>query len=313
MSPQPTQTPSGPPSISSTPNAQPPRWGEYSRVGLAMAVLFVAVIAAFGVLSWFNSRDTPRGCDLAAQATTPITDKLQSQSLKIRDASTAQIQLGDSLGVGQAFIILDTDQMATVPSPTAVQVSVDSFRRDTDPDVSAAVHATAEFRSRRSAILHICVQRAGTGSDGGQFTVDPGMYTGSITVVDPRLPVTTIPVTVTLAYPNWAVVLTLWCLVSLAASLYAYVLRKDPGTPDPHPVLDPKPLIAFWGSPIGLVSTIVGAAAAYGVYNAVYLGNPAWGASSNDWSALVAGMFTGFVVAATSFRFVGTLAAHTTQ
>lgn len=147
-----------------------------------------------------------------------------------------------------------------------VAVGTDFLRRGDNPDVSVAVSTHAAFTSPTTVTVYVCIERAsfaptaevGTLSDNAAthstattmalrsstpategapqqaaetFTLDPGEYSGSVTITDPRLPTTTIPFTLTLSHQNWALVLMAWCMTVFVGSLYVAVIRKDPSMP----------------------------------------------------------------------------------
>jgi len=147
--------------------------------------------------------------------------------LKLRDARDTQIALGNSPGPARATIGLDTEALTAPPADNRVALSIDSFRRDDNPQVLAAVHAIATFTAAQRITVYVCVER-GSESKPDSFSLDPGIYTGTLTITDPRLPTTAIPFMVTLAYPNQFWPLLPWCAVLVVGAAYLAVIRRPP-------------------------------------------------------------------------------------
>ncbi|GAA2742760.1 hypothetical protein GCM10009868_13970 [Terrabacter aerolatus] len=288
----------------SSSKARPPTKGSRGQHNWGFVVLAVPV--AFALYLGSLSTTMPGAGTCTVDATTPGVPAggpaIATKSLKIKDPAATRISLGSDKGPANAAIVLEMDPQKTLPSPRQVPVGVDSLRRGDNPDVSVAVSTHAAFTTSSNLTVWICIERGRAGS----FALDPGEYAGSVTVVDPRLPATTIPFSITLSYTNWPVVLICWSLVVLVGAGYVFVIRNEPASPTS--TVDRAPLsIAevawFMTSPLGLASAVTGGAAALGVYASSYLGSATWGASTSDWLTLTGAMFGAFVTASTAFRF----------
>lgn len=269
-------------------------------------VLAIPIAFSLYLASLSTALPEPGACTAKAdQPAVPAgTPTIATKSLKIKDPAATRISLGSDKGPANAAIVLEMDPQKTLPTPRQVPVSVDSLRRGDNPDVSVAVSSHAAFTTSSNLTVWICIERARAGS----FVLDPGEYAGSVTVVDPRLPATTIPFSITLSYTNWPVVLICWSLVVLVGAGYVFVIRNEPASPSTPSLTDRAPLniaevARFMSSPLGLASTVTGGAAALGVYASAYLGSATWGASTSDWLTLTGAMFGAFVTASTAFRF----------
>jgi hypothetical protein len=236
----------------------------------------------------------------------PPTSALLSQELKLRDARDTQIALGNSPGPARTTIGLDTGALTGAPGDSRVALSIDSFRRGDNPQVIAAVHAYADFTAAQRITVFVCVER-GSDTQPSSFSLDPGIYTGVLSITDPRLPTTAVPFTVTLAYPNQFWPLLPWCAVLLVGAAYLAVIRRTRSGDEEDRELGFKSIVDFLGEPLGIAATIAGGGAAIGVYVSSCLANPTWATSTSDWLSLTAGMFGAFVAAGTAFRFANSL------
>jgi hypothetical protein len=93
--------------------------------------------------------------------------------------------------------------------------------------VLAAVHTIATFTAARRITVYVCVER-GSESKPDSFSLDPGIYTGTLTITDPRLPTIAIPFTVTLAYPNQFWPLLPWYALLVVGAAYLSAIRRPP-------------------------------------------------------------------------------------
>lgn len=230
-----------------------------------------------------------------------------STTLQVTDVKETQIALGRALAPARTVIGLKTDAMpenTTIDGPIGVRVQ--SFRKGGGGDVSKAVLAWGTFTSRQTAEVSLCIERQGPGDDNRYaFYLEPGQFTGAVSVLDDRLPATTIPFTVELAYADpYGPLVPIGALI-FAGSLYLMVLRRPPG--DGGKLLGMDDLNDLLRSPSGLAAVVTGAAAALGVYLSTYLSSNTWGSSGSDFFLLVGSMFTAFVSAATAFRFASNL------
>lgn len=86
--------------------------------------------------------------------------------------------------------------------------------------MSQAVLTWGTFTSRQTAEVMLCIEREGPGDDSRYaFVLEPGQFTGALTILDDRLPTATIPFTVDLAYSNPYILLVPLGLVILGGAL----------------------------------------------------------------------------------------------
>jgi hypothetical protein len=287
-------------------------------IGSVLLVAPFMLIALLIPKAFDLAKETPGTCD--SMPVSPTTEDLKGatltfNTLKIRDPAATKISLGNSMGSAKVPIMLDVQSAQPVPpnqpptqTPVPKSIKLDEvslLRRGTDPDVGVAVKAGAEFTSSVAGRVWICVVRAsGASGTPGAFGLDPGEYSGSVTIVDPRLPTTTIPFTFTVAYPNWAVVAMSLCITVAAGGAFIAIARKEPVG---EGQVGFKEVASFLGTWAGFVAFFVGAGAAVVAYVSTYLNNNAWGAATVEWLSMVAAMFTAFVASATAFRFARVL------
>jgi hypothetical protein len=171
-----------------------------------------------------------------------------------------------------------------------LRVSTQSFvRSDQAALPPGRIQAAAWYQDGR-VLLSLCVDRSG-----GKLA-DPGTYQGTVSIVDQRVSRVDVPITVTLAYPSWQLVLELLVLASIGGTWYIWVLQQK------------KPLALPFGaeflryciSMIGVLSIAAGVIAALGVYSATYLSGVDWGSSATQPLALLGAMFGAFLAGASS-------------
>lgn len=289
------------------------RWAWERRV----ACVFALVMVASTVLLAARASSVPaappclpgeyRAAELSRGVQAMSLAAPSSTTLEVADAGETQIELGRAIAPARTQIALQTDVMPqgiTIDDPIGVRVH--SFRKDKGGDVNQAVLAWGTFTSRQTAEILLCVERQGPGDDTRYaFYLEPGRFTGAVTILDDRLPVVTIPFTVELAHPDPYGPLAPIGVVVLAGTLYLMVLRRPAGGGD-----DPigmGGLDAFLRRPSGIAAVVAGTAATVGVYTTTYLSNDTWGSAGGDFFLLVGAMFTAFVSAGTAFRFASNL------
>jgi hypothetical protein len=178
-------------------------------------------------------------------------------------------------------------QSATYPNLRVDQL--DFLRDDELALPTGRVKVAAWYKDGR-VLLKLCVNRSGS------KLADPGIYQGTVRIVDPRVAPVDAQLTVTLAYPTWERVLGLLVLAILGGTWYIWVLKqKKPG--------DPAIGSQFWTwciSMIGVLSIGAGTVAAVAVFDATYLRSDSWGSSAEQSIALLGAMFTAFVTVAIS-------------
>jgi hypothetical protein len=131
---------------------------------------------------------------------------------------------------------------------------------------------------------------------------DPGTYTGTISIVDPRVSRVDQQFTVQLAYPWWQFVAAQLVGMLVLAILYLWLLRGSFGSGE----LGLDGLERWLLSRNAVLSIGVGVGAAVSVWTATYFGNPAWDASFPAATALLGASFSAFVAASTAVTLAGT-------
>jgi hypothetical protein len=169
-------------------------------------------------------------------------------------------------------------------------VSQQSFLRSDEAALPASRIKVAAWYQNGRVLLNLCVDRSG-----GQLA-DPGTYQGTVSIVDQRVGRVDVPVTVTLSYPSWQLVLELLVLASIGGTWYIWVLRqKKPGT-----LAFGWDFLSYCTSMLGVLSIAAGVIAALGVYSATYLSSTDWGSAATQPLTLVGAMFSAFLAGASS-------------
>ena len=190
-----------------------------------------------------------------------------------------------------------TDPQKTLPAVGGLDVSVGPFlsmpnSRQLEPkDINATAHV-----ARSRVMLDVCFNRTDPHFGG------PGTYSGTVTITDPRVTLTDVAFTVTMAYPWWQFVLAVLVAMLLPAVLYVWFLR---GSFTAHPGLTFADLQAWIFSRVTLMSLGAGIAAAVGIFSATYARAESWGTDYTAATALFGATFSAFVAAATGVTAAG--------
>jgi hypothetical protein len=165
-----------------------------------------------------------------------------------------------------------------------------SFLRSDEAALPSNRIKVAAWYQNGRVLLSLCVDRSG-----GKLA-DPGTYQGTVSIVDQRVGRVDVPVTVTLSYPSWQMVLELLVLASIAGTWYVWVLRqKKPGT-----LAFGWDFLSYCISMLGVLSIAAGVVAALGVYSATYLSSIDWGSAATQPLTLLGAMFSAFLAGASS-------------
>jgi hypothetical protein len=183
-----------------------------------------------------------------------------------------------------------------------LRVDVSQFRRsDDDARLNAGkVIGTARVLGGQVRVT-LCVDRRSASLTNSALG-DAGSYSGSISIIDPRISRIDLPVTVLLAYPAWPVVLLLVLAAILAAAWASYIAKA--GKTD-NATFEWRAWIASTTTSIGIISIFAGTAAALAAYNGTYLASDQWQARPQDAIALVGASFTAFLAATTALHVAG--------
>lgn len=138
--------------------------------------------------------------------------------------------------------------------------------------------------------VELCVDRFD-----GNAIGDPGLYVGSVAVVDPRIARTDVPFVITMSHDNSYSLLALLFVVVAVAAIYVWLLRTYRPTADS---IDLEEFMDWLGTRTGVLAVGTGAVATYVAYSASYLADSTWGGSTTQLGALVGAAFTAFITAA---------------
>jgi hypothetical protein len=151
--------------------------------------------------------------------------------------------------------------------------------------------AVATVTRPREVGLSVCV-------DPTEFQVDPGTYTGSVTIRHPMIETITVPVSVTLQYPGYRWVVPLLAVVTfLAGSFFVWASHQRARSEEVWTKIGDLPgwLVKNY------VGVTGGAIAAVSVFIAKEWRSPAWGAMApEDWFALLGSLFTAYTATLTA-------------
>jgi hypothetical protein len=176
---------------------------------------------------------------------------------------------------------------SSLPSPDdPLDVLEGDFTRDDSATIPPAQVQTYQLLGRTEHRLFVCIDPDG---------VPPGSYTGSVTIDDPRLATSPVPVTVTIQYQGIFLVLLGTALVFVAALFFKWAtVRRG----DDRPVFYRRALGDFWRWLLDMIVGVLAAVvAAAGIFNAQYLENPSWGTRGWEFWALAGAIFSAVVAA----------------
>jgi hypothetical protein len=184
-------------------------------------------------------------------------------------------------------------------------VDFDPFIRNDDAELdSRNFSARAEYRDGRVR-LYICVARIGRPLANGDSAnadgpvADAGTYTGTVTIIDPRVARTDVPFTFTLAYPYWPRVLLIALVTLVVALCWTWVLERPSDSADS---VFTGGFRAWLRSGAGVASVGVATVAGIGALIAIYFKSATWALDVAGVVALITGMFGAFVTGATVQR-----------
>jgi hypothetical protein len=273
---------------------------------IAALVGIAILVAVFGLLLWWvpeQDRAEPQACyaePVGAAAFLPAAGQQAAQSkpkLTIKDDQKLTLAFGRSREQRVRTIAFTVD--GSLPAGTTTLSTTNSaFNRDSDDAQIPASQVKTRARVVGDEVqVDVCFDRAAV-------SVDPGSYIGTVTIDDPAVATTSIGMTLTFSFPYWSRVLALSLVVAFAASVYVFGLRKSLFTADA--VLVQRKTIgdylAWAGSGNGLLTIVVGGAAAFTAYSATYLQAEDWGKDPAQILSLIGAIAAGFVAAGTAGR-----------
>jgi hypothetical protein len=173
-----------------------------------------------------------------------------------------------------------------------------AFRRD-----DAAILAPKLIKARARVIgddrvrVSLCVDRREA-----MLLADPGTYRGTVSIIDPRVTRTDIPLEVDAADPKWTFSLFLVLVAVVAGSWVTWIIKEQKA--DSYG-FRPREWFIWSGTAIGIICLVAGASAGVATYQATYLSRSTWGSSVNDYVTLLTGCFVAFMGVTTSLHVAG--------
>lgn len=224
-----------------------------------------------------------------------VEDAKQPVELGVRQGQVTTLAFGRSYETKRLTLVLEGkgDRLIEPARPRRLAVAISEFRRDDDARfLPTSIRATAQIQGNLVR-MRVCINRVPE--------IDPGTYTGSFTLSDPRVRELAVPLIITLAYPDWAVPSLMLYGVILAGTAYVYGVFEQLQRDETFVELERMSKVGRWTREWGGVVAIVGgSAAAISAYTASYLASPDWGSSFSQFLGLTASMFTAFVTAASA-------------
>lgn len=265
---------------------------------LMVGVVWLALLATlviWGVSDRASAQGTAEACAGVDQQGTgiPAEPPEQPAQLQPRAESNATIAFYQDLRPAKRDIEYDvTDPDQVLHNGNSLEVRAGGFvsltgSRELRPD---NIHAMA-LVEHGSVVLMVCFDRTDPGFG------RPGIYSGIISINDPRVTRVDANFTVSMSYPWWQFVFAILVLMMLFAVLYVWLLR---GSFSSQGRLKPTHLQEWLFSRTGLMSMGAGIAAAVGIFSAIYARAEDWGSDYTAATALFGATFTAFVAAATA-------------
>jgi hypothetical protein len=305
--PPPNPPPTSPPPAAPAATASPPApavrssdyWNRYWAVWLLL-VLWAILLITFVV--WGANRKAPAAtlptaCNAIDPDKPPAQNPTNPAVLKPHTSAISGVPFGRGFGVQQRNIEYDaTSNSDLLKDARSLAVETALFQttagdRQLDPD---DIVAWAEVKSQNRVFLHVCFQR-----DNSMGAA--GIYTGTVSITDPRVARVDVPFNVSLNYPVWQLVIALWILMLLPASLYVWLLLGS--------FTDTRLTIANFKTWIfsrnAIIALGTGGTVSFGFVLATYFKGEAWGVSVTEATALFGGAFAGFVAAAAGVTSAG--------
>jgi hypothetical protein len=259
-----------------------------SRKVLIVAGAFIVLEVALGGLAWLDRYDIDdRDCPEAAKAKS--NSKAKTIQLETVENQDLIMKVGRELGTKEEIISFRVKGTA-LSSQEQFAVEVEPFERSDGGQLHGKRTAAVARADRDLVRVVFCLSRPWTGSE------DPGLYTGRLRFVDPRIAPTAVTARVELAHPAYGLVAA-WALLACAAGvvwiwwlghqslLSAAAVGRDFET--------------WLFLPSTLIAIGAGLAGATLAWIATYISNPTWGENIGQWAALFGACFTAFTTAAT--------------
>jgi hypothetical protein len=273
---------------------------EYWRI-LILGLVWLALLAGLlisGVGAIAKARADTGVCPPYKVQGVPSDPPKQPAQLKPHSEPSTAIAFYQERNVAKRRIEYDiTDPTNVLPNGAPLAVSVGPFLNPANSrELKATAISAKAFVIRSRVVLDVCLNR--TDPAFGK----PGSYSGVVTITDPRVALTDVTFTVTMAYPWWQLVFAVLLAMLVPAVFYVWFLR---GSFTSHSGLKLKHFQKWIFSRVALMSLGAGLAAAIGIFSATYARSEVWGSDYTAATALFGATFSAFVAAATGVTAAG--------
>jgi hypothetical protein len=281
--------------------------GDYWRIlvlGLVWLTLLVSLVT-WGLVDQANAKTDTSKCHKQPQATGNLSPApthspapTQLAQLKPHSEPSSAIAFYQDRIVARRQIGYDiTDPDGVLPNKARLDILVGPFLNTSNShELNADDINASALVARSRVILDVCFNRTDPAFG------SPGSYSGVVTITDPRVTLTDVTFTVTMAYPWRQIVFAVLVAMLLPAVLYVWFLRSSFTS---QPGLKPTHFQQWIFSRVALMSLGAGLAAAIGIFSATYARSEAWGSDYTAATALFGASFSAFVAAATGVTAAG--------
>lgn len=260
-------------------------------VTVSMATVFVVVelLLFFGV----DYNNNTVGNMLRCAKTVPAISNIAKNpaTLEMGGGQDPTIHMGRALGTRTKIVNfkLATAKAGSKPlgdGPLVTEV-LTFERKDGAAQLDECDLSASAVKVRDQVHLWVTVQRPTA------VTAKPGIYAGTVRIIDPRVAPADVVMTVELADPRYTIIAA-WALIfCAAAAVWVWFLRYY------SPLgIDPKEARANKSVFLWVVTVAAGLSAAALAWTTTYLNNPNWGSDEAQWLTLGGVCFTAFTTAA---------------
>jgi hypothetical protein len=224
------------------------------------------------------------------------TGETPPATLNLQEDEGTQLAFGRTLGTKRLDVWFSINGKLRHPNDR-LQLAVGDFRRSDDARITPQFILANARAFGDQLRLRLCLERTEPGD------VDAGTYVGRVIFLDKRVRTTTVPMSVSLAYPVWPWPTLIVYFVVLVAVPYVWGLKST--LPDDERFFSTATIRSIWTwatSWGGLLAIAAGAAGAAAAFVATYINSPDWGSSVAQLLGLMGATFTAFVTAATITR-----------
>jgi hypothetical protein len=266
-------------------------------LGLVWLALLVSLLVS-GLMDRANAKTDTGKC--RPQRVTGNLSRVPKQPAQLKphsEPSSAVAFYQDRVVTRRRIEYDITDPKGVLRNNAHLAVSVGPFLNTSNSRELKPSDINAKAQVARSrVILEVCFNR--TDKEFGA----PGSYSGVVTITDPRVTLTDVTFTVTMAYPWRQLVFAVLVAMLLPAVFYVWFLR---GSFTSHTGLKAIDFQTWIFSRVALMSLGAGLAAAIGIFSATYARSENWGSDYTAATALFGATFSAFVAAATGVTAAG--------